>query len=151
MFLLFALLALPSASAASTCSEMSLARVEAARLLIQDVESTTDIDKSSVAERAIILLDRTLKAEPSCADAKTLKRQAEKLVKKTTPLSVAADFEAAVVNLGERVSTLESASARDPQELETLGFMAADLINRFPNDQRLSTLARRVAALRGER
>jgi hypothetical protein len=146
----FLLLLAPSPARAAGCTEMGLARVESARLLLAEAPEVPDIDRASLVERAIILLERTLEAEASCADARSVLKDAQKLLKKVTPVSVAADFEAAVAQASARLQDAEASHPRDPEEIETLRFMIASLLDIKPQDTRLLALARRAAALRGE-
>ncbi|MFH1464587.1 MAG: hypothetical protein ABIO70_09375 [Pseudomonadota bacterium] len=143
------------AARADTCTDLSEQRLSSARALLDeslDTANTAAIDRSSIVERARILLERTADEDPSCKAAKSMHKQATRMLKEAEPISRAASADDALMHALERVEALEQAASPDREEIETVRFMLAELGSHFPDDERVDALVRRVLAVqRGEK
>jgi hypothetical protein len=135
------------AARADTCTDLSEQRLVAARALLDESIETAAIDRSSIVERARILLERTADEDPACKAAKSLHKQASRMLKEAEPISLAASADDALMHALVRVEALEQASTPDREEIETVRFMLAELGSHFPGDERVDALVRRVLAV----
>ena len=148
---LVSLLALAPARA-DTCKPISVQRIASAQALLDQSVEVEAIDRSSMVERARILLERTQDDDPGCKTAKSLHKHATKMLRAAEPVSMAASLEDALMHALERVEALEQAEQPDPGEIEVVRFMLAELGNHYPDDERVEALVRRtVAVQRGEK
>ena len=149
--LLVSLLAL-SPARADSCNPMSVQRIASAEaLLVQSLEADA-IDRASFIERARILLERTQDDDTDCKAAKSLHKQATRMLKAAEPISQAASLDDALMHALERVEELEQAEDADPAEIEVVRFMLAELGNHYQDDERIDALVRRtVAVQRGDK
>ncbi len=149
--LLVPLLALAPVQAAD-CFPLSADRIASAEALLDESLEAEAIDRASIVERARILLERVQDEDPGCKTAKSLHKQATKMLKAAEPVSQAASLEDALMHALERVEALEQAEQPDPAEIEVVRFMLAELGNHYPDDERVDALVRRaVAVQRGEK
>ncbi len=149
--LLVPLLALTPAHA-DACKPISVQRIASAQALLDQSLEAEAIDRASMVERARILLERTSQDDTGCKTAKSLHKQAGKMLAAAEPISVAASLDDALMHALERVEALELAAEPDRGEVEVVRFMLAALGSYYPDDERVDALVRRVIAVqRGEK
>lgn len=149
--LLVPLLALAPAQA-DACKPISVQRIASAQALLDQSLEVEAIDRASMVERARILLERTSEDDAGCKSAKSLHKQAGKMLKAAEPISMAASLEDALMHALERVEALEQAAEPDHGEIEVVRFMLAELGNHYPDDERVDALVRRtIEVQRGEK
>ena len=137
---------------ADACTPISVQRIASAQVLLDRSLEAEAIDRASIVERARILLERTQEDDAGCKAAKSLHKQASKMLKAAEPISMAASLDDALMHALERVEALEQASEPDPGEVEVVRFMLAELGNHYPDDERVDALVRRVLDIqRGEK
>jgi hypothetical protein len=145
------------AARADTCTDLSEQRLASARVLLDQSLETAAVDRSSIVERARILLERTSEEDPACKAAKSMHKQATRMLREAEPISLAASADDALMHALVRVEALEQAATPDREEIETVRFMLAELTGHFPGDERVDALVRRVllvqqgAVQRGEK
>jgi len=149
--LLVPLLALAPAQA-DACKPISVQRIASAQALLDQSLEVEAIDRAGMVERARILLEKTQEDDVACKAAKSLHKQASKMLKAAEPISAAASLDDALMHALERVESLEHAEQPDPAEIEVVRFMLAELGNHYSDDERVDALVRRVIAVqRGEK
>jgi hypothetical protein len=149
--LLVPMLALAPAQA-DACEPLSVQRITSAQALLDQSLEAEAIDRASFVERARILLEHTQEDDAGCKAAKSLHKQATKMLKAAEPISQAASLEDALMHALERVEALERAAEPDPGEIEVVRFMLAELGNHYPDDERVDALVRRaIEVQRGEK
>jgi hypothetical protein len=140
------------AARAETCTPLSAQRLTAAEALLDQSLQVEAIDRASLVERARILLERTTEQDPACRSARSLHKQATRMLAEAEEVSRAASADEALIHALERVEALEQAAPAGREEIETVRFMLAELASHFPGDERVDALVRRTLAVqRGAR
>jgi hypothetical protein len=132
---------------ADTCDETAEVRVEAADQLIVDARVAEAIDQAPLLERAQILLENTLEADPSCEPARALLALIETLEPEFRANSAAAAVDVVLSRAGEILLSLETEGVSNPDVLETLRFQLAALDRELGENELLDSLTERAAAL----
>ena len=147
MIFLASLMLFSVAEAEASCDETSALRIESARSLLGELDEVADARKAMQVERARILLEKVISAQPKCAEATKLKREADRLFEEVEVLSSNAAAGQVLERAERLLIALEETESPERSELQAVRFLIAALAQRLPDEPKVLDLATRARAV----